>query len=120
MTMTIIPIPGTGSCVGGDCVAPAQRIVATSGPIATSDNIILVQHAGVVNLALPTGAGSDQWFIVKDFDGNAGSFQININTGGGDQIELADGSGLGTTYTLDVDFQSVLILCDGAGRYFIA
>lgn len=119
MTMTVIPIPGTGTCVGGTCTPPAQRYVAASGPITTADNIILTQQTGAITLALPTGVAADQWFVVKDFDGAASAFNIILTTSGGDQIELEDGSGLGTSYTLDVDFQSVTICCDGAGRYFV-
>jgi len=113
MTMTVIPMPGTGVCVGGACQAPAQRIVAVSGPVTTSDNILLVQHAAPVTLTLPTGATADQWFVIKDFDGDATANNITIATAGGDTIDLS------SAYTLDVDFMSVTIGCDGAGRYFV-
>ena len=113
MTMTVIPLPGTGNCVGGTCQSPAQRIIVATGPVATSDNFLLVQHVAPVTLTLPTGATSDQLFIIKDFDGNAGTNNITIVTAGGDTIDL------GAAYTLDVDFMSVTLGCDGAGRYFV-
>lgn len=108
MTMTSIPLfepdPVTGL---------SQRTITSSGPIGATDQIILVDHSAPITLTLPSGA-SDTFFVaLKDISGDAESNPVTIECAPGDSIDL------GSDYTLDVGFMSIMIGCDGAGRFFI-
>ena len=90
-----------------------QITVTSSTSISTSDRVILCDHASPITINLPVGASDSALFIFKDFNGNAGTLPITISAGGG---ELIDGQ---PTYNLDAPYMSIMLGCDGAGRYFV-
>lgn len=108
MTMTTIPMFRPDPIEG-----ISQRIVTSSGPVGESDQIILCSQASPIVLTLPSGASDSFFIIIKDFDGAASVNNIVIQCAPGDSIDLE------SDYTLDVDFMSATIGCDGAGRFFI-
>lgn len=108
MTMTTIPMFQPDPVEG-----LTQRVVTASGPIGESDQIVLCSHASPITLTLPSGASDSFFIIVKDFDGAASVNNIVIECAPGEFIDL-DGD-----YTMDTDFMSVTIGCNGAGRFFI-
>lgn len=113
MTMNVIPVFPGGSTVFIGSITTPQRVVLADDALFVSDRIILCQHVAPLLLTLPAAAPEETLIIVKDFDGTATTNNITIQTSGLDTIEGQP------TYTLDVDFMSVMIGCDGAGRYFI-
>lgn len=108
MTMTSLPLFEPDPVAG-----LAQRTVTSSGPIGSSDQIVLTDHSAPITLSLPSGASDSFFVVVKDLSGEAESNPVTITCAPGDSIDLED------DYTLDVGFMSIMIGCDGAGRFFI-
>lgn len=108
MTMSTIPMFQPDPVEG-----IAQRVVTSSGAIGESDQIVLCSHSAPITLSLPAGAPDTFFVIIKDFDGIASAHNITIECAPGEFIDLE------SDYTLDVDFMSTTIGCDGAGRFFI-
>ena len=121
MTMDILPLPDGGGGGGGTfSLTTPQRTVMASGNIVLADRLVICQHAAPISLALPNAAGQDFFVIIKDFSGVATSFPITLTTSGGDTIDPTVGGGApGTAYTIGVDYSSVFVACNGAGRYMI-
>lgn len=108
MTMTMIPLFEPDPISG-----LSQRTVTSSGPIGASDQIILTDQSAPITLTLPSGVTDGFFLAIKDISGTADSNPVTIECAPGDSIDL------GSDYTLDVGFMSIMIGCDGAGRFFI-
>lgn len=70
-------------------------------------------NAKTVNLPSAATAKSGKLFTIKDESGNASVLNITINANGTDVI---DGSG---SYVLNTNYESLNLVCDGAGKWFI-
>lgn len=106
------PVGPAGPAGTADLTVP-QRVVSVNDSVLLTDRVILCEQVSPITLQLPVGAPDTTLFIFKDIDGASGSSSITISANGGDTI---DGS---ATYTMDVDFMSLMVACDGAGRYFV-
>lgn len=80
-------------------------IQAQSPYTVTSEDVVLVTHSGVftVNLPLTPPAGTN--LIIKDFSGNASSFNITVST-----AQLIDGA---ATYLINTNYGSVRVVFTG-------
>lgn len=84
--------------------------------VLTSDIYIGCNSSGgavTVNLPAASSAGAGKKLIIKDEGGAATTNNISIVGNGGD---LIDGSG---TQSLVVNYESVTLVCNGAGGWFI-
>ena len=83
-----------------------------SDSIALTDQVVLVSNTAAATMTLPDPANVEgQYFIVKDANGNAETYNIEIDTVTG----TIDGN---ASVTMTVDWMSLTIYSDGT-NYFI-
>lgn len=78
-------------------------------------NLVLLKTGitgGGDTVTLPSGVNTGQTFIIKDASGSANTNNITIDTAGAETIDGA------STYTMNVNYQSVTVVFDGT-NYFI-
>ena len=80
--------------------------------IGLSDQVVLVNNTAAATMTLPNAASVEgQYFIIKDANGNAETYNIIIDTVAG----TIDGN---ASVTMTVDYMALTIYSDGT-NYFI-
>jgi len=108
---------GCGGGGGGsnDCSCFVKPQISTSGPtynVSLTDRIIKLLSGGV-SVNLPSGATQDNFFMVKDFDGNASASPSTVFPPIGHTI---DGQ---SSLLIDVDMMCMTIAFDGNNKWFV-
>jgi hypothetical protein len=67
------------------------------------------------HVRLPTTPPKDTQIIIKDIKGNFGSFQLTVDCGGADKVEV-NGD---TNMILDVNGMSITLIYDGSGSWWM-
>lgn len=81
--------------------------------IALSDQVVLVNNTAAATMTLPNAASVvGQYFIIKDANGNAETFNIIIDTVAG----TIDGN---ASVTMTVDYMALTIYSDGTNYYIL-
>lgn len=99
-TINRIQVNASYSASTSDCYIGVS--VLTPGPLVT------------ITLPPSIAAGNGKVFVIKDESGTSSVRNINIAPSGSDQV---DGSALG--YTLVVNYESVTLVSDGMGNWYI-
>lgn len=90
------------------------NVTTSSYTILASDEVILVDFAGIVSLTLPAvSSAQDKYYAIVDAGGNAGSNTITITPDGSDTI-VGQGS-----FSLTQNYNSIKLVHDGTSKWFL-
>ena len=106
-----------GSGGGSGKLIRNRNAIVTHYTVTSNDSIIGVNATASITISLPDPSTltDGQCFLIKDEAGNAGTYNIVINTRAG-TADRIDGT---TSLTMAVDDSAVNLYTDGSSKYFI-